>query len=476
VKQKKSNGIIMKYGGTSVGSPESIEQIIAIVSSSQAPIAGVVVSAFAGVTNQLVEAAQSASEGREDYLEKLQQVRERHVDAIASLIPSGDLQREAAQRVTTSLSELESVMMGVYLIRELTAKTMDVIMSYGERLSACIIAQSFRSQDIAAEYVDARKLVLTDGHFGAARVHFDKTYKNIVDFYKQSPDCLKIVTGFIGSTEAGETTTLGRGGSDYTAALFGAALDVEAIEIWTDVDGVLTADPRKVKTAFTVPAMTYQEAMEMSHFGAKVIYPPTMIPALNKKIPLVIRNTFNPEFVGTVIGETAPDTFPIRGISSIENISVLLLQGSGLIGIPGTVMRLFGALAKHNISMIFITQASSEHTICFAIDPKLTRKAKAAIDEEFRYEMRDEIIDPLNIEEHLSIIAIVGENMRRKVGISGQLFTALADSQVNVVAIAQGSSERNISVIVANREEKKALNAIHKTFFEGQGSGDKGQE
>lgn len=465
MKQIKPNGIIAKFGGTSVGSPESIRQIIKIISSSKKPVSGIVVSAFSKVTNQLIETAELASKGDEAYLEILKQISNRHIEAINILVVDKKLQRKTIRQTQVILAELSSVLKGVYLIKELSAKILDLIMSYGERLSAYIISQSFKNNKIEAEYVDTRELIKTDNHFNFAHVNFKQTYKNISDYFRRSKKNLKIITGFIGSTENGETTTLGRGGSDYTASIFGAAINASIIEIWTDVNGVLTADPKKVKSAFTIPKMTYQEAMEMSHFGAKVIYPPTMIPACSKKIPLVIRNTFNPQFCGTLIGETTSNTFLIKGISSIENISVLLVQGSGMVGIPGIAMRIFGALAKNSISVILITQASSEHTVCFAVDPKFVHLAKAAIEDEFKQEIKDKIIDPLIIEEHLSIIAVVGEYMKISAGIAGKLFTALGKNNINVVAIAQGSSERNISIVVANKDEKKALCQIHKTFF-----------
>jgi len=343
---------------------------------------------------------------------------------------------------------------------------MDYVLSFGERNSAYLITYTLRQNGLNTSYLDARKIIKTDKKFGAAKVDFTKTYDNIQNYYKQNPE-IQIVTGFVASSKGGLTTTLGRGGSDYTAAILGAGLNASVIEIWTDVDGVLTADPRKVKKAFTIPTMTYAEAMEMSHFGAKVIYPPTIQPALLKKIPIVIKNTFNPKFIGTFISDK-PDPNahpPVKGISSINQITLLTLQGSGLFGTPGIAARLFGSLAKAGINIILITQGSSEHSISFAVQPADARKAKRLAEEEFEYELKSGIVEPVKLEEDLSVIAIIGETMRYRPGIAGQLFQALGKNGINVVAIAQGSSELNISVVVNHSDESKALNALHEAFF-----------
>jgi aspartokinase/homoserine dehydrogenase 1 len=307
--------------------------------------------------------------------------------------------------------------------------------------------------------------IKTDKGFGAAKVDLEITYKKIREHYSQNPE-IQIVTGFISAAKGGLTTTLGRGGSDYTASLLAAGLDADLVEIWTDVDGVLTADPRKVRRAFTIPRMTYNEAMEMSHFGAKVIYPPTLRPAMDKRIPLVIKNTFNPGFEGTYISEKA-DTkgHAVKGISSINNIALLTMQGSGMVGVPGIAARLFGALAQAGINIILITQGSSEHSISFAIQPKYAAKAKKKVESAFEYEVKSGLVDPIRIEENLSVVAAIGENMRYRPGISGRLFQALGKNGINAVAIAQGSSERNISVVINGSDEAKALNALHEAFF-----------
>jgi len=458
------NHIVMKFGGTSVGSPKTILACIAVVQNAKHPVAAVVVSAFSGVTNQLLELAEKVGNGDGSYKEILQTISTRHKDAVSELITDEKRKKGAQQRVDALLLELEEITMGSFLTKEGSPKTHDSIAAFGERLSAMIITDVFADAGVHAFFVDGRDIIVTDHTFTHAAVDFQKTNAKIATYF-QSKEGLGIVTGFIAGTEKGETTTLGRGGSDYTASIVGAALGVAAIEIWTDVDGVLTADPRKVPTAFTIEKMTYQEAMEMSHFGAKVIYAPTMIPAITKHVPILIRNTFHPQFSGTLISDQASNGFLIKGISSISDISVVLFQGSGMIGIPGFAARVFTALAKKEIHVILITQASSEHTICFAIAPRDEKVAKEAIEQEFAAELAEKIVDPLILENHHAIIAIVGDKMRKKIGIVGKLFSVLGENDVNIVAIAQGSSERNISFVISKDDEVKALHVIHRAFF-----------
>lgn len=456
---------VMKFGGTSVGTPENISCVLDIVAGSlRDEDVAVVVSAFAGVTDQLVRIGTLASQGDAEYLSVLAELEKRHLAAAGKLIASAE-RKAALTAVKQRLKELEEVLHGVFLVGELTTRTLDFIMSFGERLSAFIIAKAFCSRNIEAEFLDARDVLKTDENFGAARVKVAESYAGIRKHFKAHP-ALQVITGFIASTSQNETTTLGRGGSDYSASLFGAALKAGEIEIWTDVDGVLTADPRVVKDAFAVESMTYEEAMELSHFGAKVIHPPTMQPALKLNIPIRIRNTFMSNLKGTLItNKSADNRHAIKGLSSISSVVLLRLQGSGMVGIPGIASRLFGALARKQISVILITQASSEHSICLAIDPRSANAAKAAIEEEFSLEMQVEQIDPIVTEPDRSILAAVGENMRNTPGIAGKLFQALGQNGVNVIAIAQGSSELNVSIVVERKDEVKGLNAIHRTFF-----------
>ena len=457
---------ILKFGGSSVGTPDTIKAVLQILRDyyQRGERFAAVFSAFSKVTDTLIEMAQRAGKGDEQYLELFEKVRQRHQEAIEQLIdPANRPAVEATIKV--NFEALGNVLQGIFLLHEVSPRSLDFVVSFGERNSALIIAHAMPSAGIPAQFLDARSIIRTDDQFGGAKVEFEETNRLIRTHFDKHPQ-VQVITGFIGSTDEGLTTTLGRGGSDYTAAIIGAALGVEAIEIWTDVDGVLTADPRRVKKAFTLPSMTFKEAMEMSHFGAKVIYPPTIRPALELDIPLVIKNTFNPGFPGTLIS-TKSDAkgHPVTGISSINQICLLTLQGSGLFGVPGIAARLFGAMARAGANMVLITQGSSESSITFAVSPAQATLAKKAAEKEFAYELREGLVEPLKIEQDLSVLAIVGEGMRYLPGISGRLFQALGKNGINVVAIAQGSSELNISVIVPAADETKALNAIHEAFF-----------
>ncbi len=424
----------------------------------------VVFSAFGGVTDDLILMSHLASRREGEYLSQFKKVEKRHLEAVEELL-NGKTKAEALNHMANSFSELHNILHGVYLLRDLSARTLDYISSFGERLSSYLVSCYLQELKIKAGFLDARTVIVTDDSFGAARVDFKMTNANIRDYFKRNKS-IQCVTGFIGSTAKNETTTLGRGGSDYTAAILGAALGAEEIQIWTDVDGVMTADPRKVKKAFSVSRMTYEEAMEMSHFGAKVIHPPTIQPALEKNIPLVIRNSFHPEFPGTYISrQLSPAGYMVKGISSIDQVSLLSMQGSGMVGVTGISARLFGALAAHHISVIMITQGSSEHTISFAVKPADSLTARKAIEEVFRLEMNAGLIEHIRVEEELSIVAVIGENMKNTPGVSGRLFQSLGKNGISVVATAQGSSELNISVVIKRENLNKALNALHEAFF-----------
>jgi aspartokinase/homoserine dehydrogenase 1 len=425
----------------------------------------VVFSAFSGVTDQLLVLARRAAEGDNLYRELFNALRRRHVDTAAALL-EGEHLDAVLRRFDDHFDALNDVLHGIFLIRETTPRTLDLVLSFGERNSAYLLAHVMQQAGIPADYLDARSVIRTDDQFGSAHVDFTETNR-LVQAHFTGKNTVQSVTGFIGSTVDGLTTTLGRGGSDYTAAILGAALNAALIEIWTDVDGVLTADPRRVKKAFTLTSMSYREAMEMSHFGAKVIYPPTILPALAQNIPLRIRNTFNPTFPGTLISnQPAPGhDGPVTGISSINQVCLLTLQGSGLFGVPGIAARLFGALARAKVNVVLITQGSSESSITFAVSPAQAQSARLAAEKEFAFERREGLVEPLRVEENLSVVAVVGETMRYRPGIAGKLFQALGKNGVNVVAIAQGSSELNISVVVPASDETKALNAIHEAFF-----------
>ncbi len=458
--------IVLKFGGTSVLDADRIKHVATILKSYHAKKIKIaaVFSAFGGVTDQLIEASRMAAANDQHAFITLKEIEKRHIDAVKKLLNKNLLDKTLAH-VNLSLKELTDMIHGVFLVRELSDRSLDFIASFGERLSAYIISQYLKEQRINVDFTDTRDLIKTDKHFGSAHVDFTKTNVNLKKYFRDLKSTA-IVTGFIGSSKEGETTTLGRGGSDYTAAIIGAALDAKEIHIWTDVDGVLTADPRKVKKAFPLLHLTYEEAMEMSHFGAKVIHPPTIQPALAKGIPLRIKNTFNPDYDGTLITQKSKgQEFMIKGISSIDKISLLTMMGSGMIGVAGISARLFGALAKNKISAILITQGSSEHSISFAVVPADAEHAQHAIREEFSLEMKAKLINEIKVEKNLSIIAIIGENMKHVPGISGRLFGALGKNGINVVATAQGSSELNISVVINDQNLSKALNAIHESFF-----------
>ncbi|MCU0357718.1 MAG: bifunctional aspartate kinase/homoserine dehydrogenase I [Cyclobacteriaceae bacterium] len=455
---------VIKFGGSSVGTPERISQVIDILlqKKSESSVT-VVLSAFGGVTDQLIQCSEKAWAGNQQYLEELTQLAERHYTCMRSLLPVEQQSRVIAQ-VKIQFNALEDILHGVFLVKERTPRSLDYIMSFGERLSAYIITEAMKQRGLDAEYLDARNVIRTDDQFGAAQVDFDVTNELIREYVNSHPK-LQVVTGFIASSESGETTTLGRSGSDYTAAILAAALHAEALEIWTDVDGILTANPKQVKKAFPVPEMSYEEAMELSHFGAKVIFPATMRPAMALKIPIWIKNTFNPSAPGTCISACSTNGKLIKGISSIDSIALLNLQGSGMVGVVGVSSRLFAALAQEKINVILISQASSEHSICMAVDSKQARTAKKAIEKEFHFEINNKLIDTVDVNDAVSIIALVGDGMKHHPGTSGRMFSALGKNGVNVVAIAQGSSERNISAVIPRHDTAKALSALHDAFF-----------
>lgn len=454
---------VLKFGGSSSATPERIKSIIEIVKPSLSSELVLVFSAFGGVTDQLIQISDAALNGNTDYKKMLVVLENRHLDAVRSLLPI-TTQSSVLAQVKIKLNELENVLQGVFLVHERTLRTLDYIMSFGERLSAYIITEAFKSQGNDVEYLDARTLIRTDAQFGYAKVDFEVTNRAIQQ-HIQHHQSTQIVTGFIGATDGGETTTLGRSGSDYTAAIFAGALKASSLEIWTDVNGMMTADPRLVSKAFSVPELSYEEAMELSHFGAKVIFPATMQPAMVHQIPIWIKNTFNPSAPGTKISADATNGKLIKGISSMNNISLLNVQGSGLVGVVGVSMRLFSTLAAEKVNIILISQASSEHSICIAIDSNVAQRAKFLLEKEFAYELQAELIDEVSVESNLSILAVVGDSMKHLPGSSGRMFNALGRNGINVVAIAQGSSERNISAVVKQVDVAKALNVLHDAFF-----------
>ena len=450
---------ILKFGGSSVKTTERIERVVQLISSEHP--CGVVISAFGGITDQLIQLIACAERGA-DYNNDLQLFFDRHRQTIHDLYLEKEILFSTVQKIEDELGVTLSTITNQ---KKCTPQLKDAALSVGERLSANIITEACIEKGINAAYLDARKVILTDDHFGSAFVHYQKSYNNIRNEWKDESKT-RIITGFIGATESGETTTFGRSGSDYTASIFGAALDVKEIEIWTDVNGILSADPNVVFDAKTISHITYEEAMELAHAGAKVIFPPTMIPALYKSIPIRIKNTFEPDNPGTAITQDrARDDHFAVGISSLYNVSLIRFQGAGMVGRFGVIGRVFDALAKKKINIILVSQVFSEHSICFAIQPTEVDLAESLLKEEFLFELENHFIDSIKIENDLSLIAVVGEGMRHTPGISGKLFSVLGEKNVNVIAIAQGSSERNISFIIKNDEVKSAIRSLHQYIF-----------
>ena len=459
--------IVSKFGGTSVGSAKNINKVIQIISAKKQKTA-VVVSALGGVTNLLVKASNMAVKSDKEYLILLEEIQKKHINVIDGLF---DEQNKVSSQnfVTEQLSMLKDILNGVCLLKDLSDKSAAKILSTGEILSSYIIAEAMKFNGLNCCLQDSRTLIKTDSHYASATVNFDLTYQNIADFFLNLKEDIVIVPGFIASDQKNDTTTLGRGGSDFTAAIMANAINAQILEIWTDVSGMFTANPKLVRQAKPIAQISYQEAMELSHFGAKVIYPPTIQPVLEKNIPIVIKNTLEPHDPGTLITEkTNGSQSTVKGITHIEDIALLTLEGNGMVGVPGISKRLFEALAQESINIKFITQASSEHSICFAIDIKESSKAKTAVDKQFAFEILQHKIDPLIIENELAIIALVGDHMKSHQGISGKMFSELGNNNVNIRAIAQGSTEKNISAVIAKKDVKKALNSLHAAFFENQ--------
>lgn len=459
---------VLKFGGTSVANADNINKVVAIVQKViQRGRTIVVVSAFGGVTDSLLKAGALAATTDESYKEVLAEIEHRHIEAVKVLVPVAK-QSSILSWVKQRCNEIEDICNGVFLLGELSDRTRDRIVCFGELISSRIVAARLQAVGTDAVWKDSRELIITDSNHGYAAVDFAVTEANIRSYLAAAGESLFVVPGFVASNAAGLTTTLGRGGSDYTAAIFAGALDAKVLEIWTDVSGMMTADPRLVPNAKVLPHISYQEAMELSHFGAKVIYPPTIQPVMNKSIPVWIKNTFEPEAHGTVIENevTKRNGNNIRGITSINKIALLSLEGPGMVGIPGFSKRLFEALAGEQINVILITQGSSEHSICVGIDEASASDAKTVVDKAFSYEIETGKVDPLVVEPGLSIVALVGDNMKSHPGVSGKMFGAIGRNGVNIRAIAQGSSERNISAVIAAADVKKAINVLHEEFFE----------
>lgn len=453
---------VLKFGGTSVGSAKSILNLKEIVESQDLPVV-VVVSALGGVTDLLIKTARTASEGNEDYQELFQSIVRRHHDMIGEVITEG--REELLAETDSLLAELSSIYQGVYLIRDLSPKTQATIVSYGERLSSRIVARLISG----AVLHDSRNFIKTERKHGRSLLDSELTRRLVIEEF--SPEVLEgaihIVPGFISSDrDSGEVTNLGRGGSDYTASIIAASLGAEALEIWTDVDGFMTADPRVIPTAYTINTLSYVEAMELCNFGAKVIYPPTIYPVCVNNIPIYVKNTFNPKGPGTVIrNEIEDDRKPIKGISSISGTSLITVTGLSMVGVIGVNRRIFTALADNGISVFMVSQASSENSTSIGVRDEDAPAAIEVLNGEFAKEIEEGAMFPMHAESGLATVAIVGENMKHTPGIAGKLFGTLGRSGISVIACAQGASETNISFVVHGDYLRKSLNVIHDSFF-----------
>lgn len=461
---------VLKFGGTSVADATSLSYIIEIIKTTEAQRKIVVVSALGGITNMLIEMAQRASEGNKNYKEHLDTIEKRHLNPITHFIPVTQ-QSEIISFLKTQLNTLEEVLESLYTLRELTAKSLAKISSYGEILSSTIIFHILKQQISSVKLVDAREILFTHTVNLKEVVNHQKSAQNCTALLSVKEEII-LLPGFIARDKEGNTSTLGRGGSDYTAALIANYIDADLLEIWTDVSGMFTAHPKLVVQAQPIPLLSYHEAMELSHFGAKVIYPPTLQPLIEKCIPVVIKNTFEASAPGTLIDSNGSDTKTngnvVKGVSHIENVALINLEGSGMVGIPGFSKRLFESLSNRQINIIMITQASSEHSICLGVKSEDAAMAKKAIDYEFEFEISLSRLAPVKVELGMANIAVVGDRMKDHQGISGKLFSSLGANNINIRAIAQGASERNISIIIDEKNTQKALNTIHESFFEEQ--------
>lgn len=460
--------IIMKFGGTSVGDSQRVQDVVSIIRSHVSLNPSVIVSAMAGVTDMLLETAQSAVRRENKKVESnLKTLKEKHLDVAESLVLNAEGKKDLIARELPILNDLANLFRGVSLLKELSVRSIDAIAAYGEILSCLQIAAVLNDGGVAAEFIDARHLIRTDNHFGEAGVDYtvsnQQIREKILPLIEKST--VPIITGFIASTEDGLTTTLGRSGSDYTASIVGAAIGSSEIWIWTDVDGVMTADPRIVPDATVLTAISYREAAEMSYFGAKVIHPKTMVPAIEQNIPIRIKNTFNPSHQGTLISQsTALTEWIVKNVTSIDNLGMVSIEGNGMLGVPGVSARIFSALAQVQVNVMMISQASSEHNVCLVVPRKDSDKAVETLRKEFKVDISGKLIDDIKIQTDVSIIAVVGEKMKGTRGIAGKTFSALARADINIIAIAQGSSELNISFVVEQEDACRAVKAIHDAF------------
>ncbi|WP_213276986.1 bifunctional aspartate kinase/homoserine dehydrogenase I [Chryseobacterium indologenes] len=461
---------VLKFGGTSVAHSQNIllvEKIIKDESLKNKIV--VIVSALHGVTDQLIRAAELASVKDENYIQIVQNLEEKHISLVKDLFPITE-QSSWLSFVKKHFNDLEDLYNGIAVLGELTNRIKDKIASYGEFLSSKIIAARLQHEGLDCIWMNSADLIRTDSNFTNAKVDFQCTENNIISFLNENKNRIIVGPGFIAHDEKNNATTLGRGGSDYTASIMAASIHAEELQIWTDVSGMMTADPRLASNAKPISEISYHEAMELSHFGAKVLYPPSIQPVMEKNINLIIRNTFDPDAQGTLIShqlKSSDDEKQIAvGISNMNRIALLTLEGSGMVGIPGISARLFQCLSHEKINVILITQGSSEHSITIAIEEKEALRAEYAINSSFADDINLKRVYAVKIETGLSIVALVGESMKSRSGVSAKMFGCLGNNGINIRAIAQGSSERNISIVISEKDSKKAVNVLHEEFFE----------
>ena len=460
---------VIKFGGTSVANSMSLLNVIDIVKESNDRKI-LIVSALGGITNLLDEMSTQASKGERNYKDKLQILENQHLDLIEFFIPV-TRQSEIISFLKSQINELEEVLESLFTLNELTSKSLAKILSFGEILSSTIIYSVLKHKECDIELKDSRQIIFMKTVNDREVVDHNKSEKKTKAFLNENNSKNILVPGFIAQDEDGNTTTLGRGGSDFTASLLANYSNADQLEIWTDVSGMYTAHPKLVSQAIPISNLSYHEAMELSHFGAKVIYPPTLQPLIDKNIPVIIKNTFDKKAKGTLInadGSSIQDGSTVKGISHIEDVALISLEGSGMIGIPGFSKRFFECLSNKQINIIMITQASSEHSICIGVRSKDSAIAKKTIDDNFAFEISVQKVNPAKIELDMTNIAVVGDRMKDHQGISGKLFSSLGANNINIRAIAQGASERNISIVINKRNTQKALNSIHESFFERQ--------
>ena len=458
--------IVIKFGGSSVSNSKNIERVLNIIKSKNNPCV-VVVSAVGGVTNLLNESSVLAEKGKKSYLNKVDLVEKKHLIIIKKLL-SGSIKESAINDMKKLVSKLKKILEGVFMIGERSIQTKDSILNFGELLSYQLLHSVAIQKNIDAKKKNTEELIVTYSEKKNLIFDYEKTKFLVKNYFKKNKFKFLIVPGFVSKNSKNKPSNLGRGGSDLTASLLANILNADKLEIWTDVSGMYTANPNLVKNAKVIPEISYNEAMELSHFGAKVIYPPTIQPSTKKNIPITIKNTFFPNEKGTIISKKKTKESVVRGISHIEDISLLTLEGSGMIGVPGYSQKLLSVLSQNNINVIMITQASSEHSICIGINSSDVEFAKNKINERFLLEIKSNLINKVKIEKNKSIIALVGDKMKNRQGISGKMFLTLGNNNINVKAISQGASERNITAVIEKKDVKKALNILHEAFFEEQ--------